>query len=320
MEFKDYYSILGVSRNATTEEIKKAYRKLAAQYHPDRNPGDKEAEEKFKLINEAKEVLTDPEKRKLYDQFGEQWKQYQAAGGKGGFDWSQFAGAGGGEWQTTFGGTSFEDLLNDPTLDLFEFLFGHPFGGGRQRTRRTRTRQQRSSPFSRMSRGQDLATETTLSLEEAYHGTTRQISIDGETLKVNLKPGIRDGQKLKLSGKGGFGANGSARGDLYLTVRVAEHPRFQRKGDDLYCDLPVDLYTAVLGGKAELQTFKGTVKVDIPPETQSGKVLRLKGLGMPVYNQPGRYGDLYARILVQIPRNLTDKERKLFEELRKLRQ
>jgi curved DNA-binding protein len=305
MEYKDYYKILGVAKNASVEEIKKAYRKLAAKYHPDKNPGDKAAEEKFKDINEAKEVLADPEKRKMYERFGSAYKQYQTTGRLGDFDWSQFGGRGGGQ---SFGGSiNFEDLFGG-SGDFFEMLFGQPFGGGRKR-----------SWHSTVAKGQDLSSEASITLEEAYQGTARQISVGGEIIKFNIKPGTRDGQKLKMSGKGAPGMNGGRGGDLYITVKITSHPRFERDGDNLLCDLPVDLYTAILGGKAELRTLKGVIKVDIPREAENGKMLRLKGMGMPLYGQPGKFGDLYAKISVKIPKNLTAEEVKLFNKLKRLR-
>lgn len=316
MEYKDYYKILGVGKNASADEIKKAYRKLAAKYHPDKNPGDKAAEEKFKDINEAKEVLTDPEKRKMYDRFGSAYKQYRTTGQPGDFDWSQFGGGrergsphGGGQ---PFGGGSFnfEDLFGG-SGDFFEMLFGQPFGGGGRK---------KSWQAASAAKGQDLSSEASLTLEEAYHGTNRQLSVGGETIKLSIKPGAKDGQKLKLSGKGSPGVNGGPRGDLYITVKVSPHPRFERDGDNLLCDLPVDLYTALLGGKTELRTLKGAIKVDIPPETENGKVLRLKGMGMPLYGQPGKFGDLYAKISIQIPQNLSAEELELFKKLKRLRE
>lgn len=309
MEYKDYYKILGVGKNVSTEEIKKAYRKLAAKYHPDKNPGDKTAEEKFKDINEAKEVLTDPEKRKMYDRFGSAYKQYRTTGQPGDFDWSQFSG-GRGSRSSGGGSFNFEDLFGG-SGDFFEMLFGQPFGGRQQK---------RTWRGASAARGQDLTTEASITLDEAYHGTTRQLSVSGETIKFNIKPGMQDGQKLKMSGKGSPGMNGGPRGDLYITVKISPHPRFERDGDNLLCDLPVDLYTAILGGKAELRTLKGAIKVDIPPETENGKVLRLKGMGMPLYGQPGKFGDLYAKISVHIPQNLSAEEVGLFERLKRFRE
>lgn len=308
MEYKDYYKILGVDKNASVENVKRAYRKLAAKYHPDKNPGDKSAEEKFKDINEAKEVLSDPEKRKLYDRFGSAYKQYQNTGQPGDFDWSQFSGGRQGGQSYGGGSFNFEDLFGG-SGDFFETLFGQQFGGGRKRGWR-----------SAAAKGQDLTTEASITLDEAYHGTARQLSVGGETIKLNIKPGTQDGQKLKMSGKGAPGMNNGPRGDLYITMKVTPHPRFERDGDNLICDLPVDLYTAILGGKAELRTLRGTIKVDIPPEAENGKVLRLKGMGMPLYGQPDKFGDLYAKISVKIPQNLTAEEVELFKKLKRLRE
>ena len=302
MNYKNYYKILGVAKNATLEEIKKAYHRLAKAYHPDKNPGDRTAEEKLKEINEAKEVLTDPEKRKLYDQFGNDWKHYKQGGGQGGFDWSKYAGGRSRGGQTF----NFEDLLGG-SGDFFEMLFGQPFGGGGRRR-------------AAHSRGHDLTAEANISLDEAYHGTSRQISLSGQTLKLNLRPGIRDGQKLKMSGKGSPSMNGGPAGDLVITVRIAAHPRFERRGDDLYLDLPVDLYTAVLGGKAEVHTLQGTIMIDIPKGCENGKQLKLKGQGMPLYGHPQRHGDLYVTVNVQLPTRLSAEEEELFKKLRDLRE
>lgn len=310
VDFKDYYKILGVAKNASTEEIKRAYRRLAAKYHPDKNPGDKIAEEKFKDINEAREVLTDPEKRQKYDRFGENWKYYQKAGaqGAGGFDWADFSN--GGAWKTYSGG--FEDLGDilggSGFSDFFETLFGRGAKGGRPQGR------------SRVSfNGQDVTASTTISLEEAYRGAERLIEMNSQKIKIKIKPGVKDGRVLKMSGKGAPGGNGGASGDFYLTVNVAKHPEYERKNNDLYRDLPVDFYTAILGGKAEVRTFKGTLKVDIPKETENGKVLKLKGLGMPDFNAPDVKGDLYLKVNVQLPKHLSREEMALFRKLRELR-
>jgi curved DNA-binding protein len=311
VNFKDYYKILGVEKSASTDEIKRAYRKLAAKYHPDKNPGDKVAEEKFKDINEAREVLTDPEKRRKYDRFGENWKYYQQAGvqGAGGFDWADFSG--GSEWKAWRGG--FEDLGDilggSGFSDFFETLFGHGATGGSAKQGRSRV----------SFKGQDVSAMTTISLEEAYRGAERLIEMNGQKIKIRIKPGVKDGQVLKMSGKGGPGNRGGASGDFYLTVKVAAHPEYERKGNDLYRDLPVDLYTVILGGKAEVKTFTGTLKVDIPKETENGKVLKLKGLGMPVFNTRNAAGDLYLKVNVQIPRHLSMEELAMFRKLRELR-
>jgi curved DNA-binding protein len=308
MNYKDYYKDLGVAKTATSAEIKKAYRVLAKKYHPDKNSGDKSAEERFKVISEANEVLSDPVKRKKYDQFGADWKQYEAAGAQpGGFDWSKYANDRGGQTRRT--GTNESDAMftEEGVGDLFEMLFGQ-HSSGQRRGRR-----------SVVVKGEDLETETTLSLEEAYHGTTRLIQLNGQTIKVTIKPGVADQQMLRIAGKGGSGISGGPNGDLYITIKVASHPEFQRRGNDIYSNRPVDLYTAVLGGKARIKTLKGTVNVDIPKETPNGKMLRLLGLGMPVYGIKNEFGNLYVTIIIQLPDHLSEQEIELFRKLSALR-
>jgi curved DNA-binding protein len=304
--YKDYYKTLGVEKSATTEEIKKAYRHLARKFHPDKNPGNKAAEEKFKEINEANEVLSSPEKRKKYDQFGADWKRYQETGaGEENFDWSKYE-AGGGRGRPP-GGERFRGPFGgQDTRDLFEILFGERFGGAGGR---------RGAPV----KGEDYSAEAVISLEEAYDGTNRLITMGGETLKIKIEPGIRDQQVLRLAGKGGAGMNGGPKGDFYLTVRISEHAVYERRGDDLFCEIPVDLTVAVLGGKAEVKTLKGAVKVDIPNETSSGKSFRLKGLGMPHYGVKNKFGDLFAKVSIQVPKNLTTEELELFRKFADLR-
>jgi curved DNA-binding protein len=307
MNYKDYYKDLGVSKTATSAEIKKAYRALANKYHPDKTKGDKIAEEKFKDVNEANEVLSDPVKRKKYDQFGADWKQYEAAGAQpGGFDWSKYASGRGGQTRRTSTNESNSTFADEGIGDLFEMLFGQH--SGQQRGRQ-----------SAVLKGEDLEAETTLSLEEAYHGSTRFLKVNGQTIKFIMKPGITDQQVLRLEGKGGRGLNGGPNGDLYITIKVAPHPEFQRRGNDLYCDRPVDLYTAVLGGKARIKTLKDTVNVDIPKETHNGKMLRLLGLGMPVYGTKSEFGNLYVTIVIQLPEHLSEEEIELFRKLSELR-
>jgi len=303
MTYKDYYKVLGVSSTATQEEIKKAFRSLALKYHPDKTKGDRAAEEKFKEINEANEVLSDPEKRKKYDQFGQDWKHYQEAGGQpGGFDWSRYA-SGQGARGRQMSSEEFESMFGSGGVgDIFELLFGQR--GGTRRGRRSA-----AIP------GEDFSAETTISLEEAYRGSTRLIRLDGQTIKVTLKPGIADGQDLRIPGKGAPGVRGGPSGDLYLTVRISPEPGFERRGNDIHCDLPVDLYTAVLGGKTEVKTFKGAVNVTIPKGTQTGTELRLKGLGMPVYGRKDEYGNLIVKVVVKIPQNLSEAETELFRKL-----
>jgi curved DNA-binding protein len=304
MDYKDYYKVLGVAKTATPEEIKKAYRKLALKYHPDRSKGDKAAEEKFKEANEANEVLSDPQKRKKYDQFGEDWERYKEAGAQPGeFDWSKYARDRGGDKRRMSREEFDEMFAGEGAHDLFEMLFGQRRGGQR--------REGRSPKF----RGEDLEAETTLSLEEAYHGATRLIKINNQTIKVTIHPGIEDGHILRVPGKGGAGIGGGANGDLYLTVNVGPHLDFQRKGNDLYCDLPVELYAAVLGGKTKIKTLKGVVNVDIPKETPNGKTLRLRGLGMPAYGKKNEFGDLYLNVVIRLPDHLSKEEIELFRKL-----
>jgi curved DNA-binding protein len=306
MAYKDYYKVLGVSPTATAEEIKHAYRKLALKYHPDKNKADKSATEKFNDINDANQVLSDPEKRKKYDQFGADYKQYEQAGARpGGFDWSRYAGSQGRQshrarnedFSSMFGG--------DDDVDIFEMLFGQREGARRGRGRTIR--------------GEDLEAETTMSLEESFNGSTRLIHLEGQTIRVTIPRGIGDGQVLRVPGKGVPGYNGGEDGDLFLTVKVAPHPDFLRKGNDLYRDLPVPLYTAVLGGKTMAKAMKDTVKVNVPPGTHNGATLRLKGLGMPVYGRRNENGDLFVKVIIQLPDNLTEQELDLFRKLAALR-
>jgi curved DNA-binding protein len=316
MEYKDYYKVLGVEKTATQDEIKKAYRKLAVKYHPDKNAGNKEAEEKFKEINEANEVLGDAAKRKKYDELGENWKYYQQSGGQAqDFDWSRYQNQGGGGQQRyytnqDFGG--FEGFGGGGGFsDFFETMFGgggFSQGGGARRGRR-----------SSAMRGEDMRASLSITLEEAYHGVEKLFTIDGQSIKLKIKPGVPDGHLLKLTGKGYAGSGGGAHGDLLLSIVVEPDSRYERKGADLYTDLPVDIVTAELGGKAEVKTFKGTIKVNIAKETDNGKSLRLPGMGMPIYGKENQHGDLYVKINLQVLKNLTEKETKLFKELAGLR-
>jgi curved DNA-binding protein len=317
MEYKDYYSILGVPKNADEKAIKKAYRKLARQYHPDVNPGDKDAERKFKEINEAYTVLSDPDKRKKYDRFGAQWEQYERAGvNPDDFAWGGFGQPGGRAQQRTVTPDEFEQMFGGMGFsDFFESLFG----GGRPRTESPR-----STGFGGRSairqRGQDVTVPVRVSLEEAFHGTNRMLQMDdGRRIEVKIPRGVKTGSRVRVSGEGGPGIGGGRPGDLYLEIEVAPHPQFTREEDDLRVTVPVDLFTAVLGGEVQVPTLERPVVLKIPEGTQNGKTFRLRGLGMPHIKNPDKRGDLYAIVDVQIPTRLTPEERELFEKLRALR-
>jgi curved DNA-binding protein len=326
MDFKDYYSTLGTAKTATDKEIKQAYRKLARKHHPDVNPGDKAAESRFKEINEAYEVLGDPAKRKKYDELGANWRAYEQAGaGSPGFDPSQFGGRnvdfGGGPQGGGFR-TMTEDEMREmfgdehPFSDFFQTFFGGAAaGGGARRGRSARARGQRA--------GRDVEQEIELGLEDAFQGTTRRLSIkhDGHarTVDVRIPAGVIDGSRVRVAGEGEMGTGGAQSGDLYLRIRLAAHPRFERKGRDLHTRVAMPLTTAVLGGEAEVPTFSGkSLRLKIPAMTQNGQVFRLRGHGMPVAGKPDEHGDLYATVDVQLPRTLTPEQRKHFEELQRL--
>jgi len=307
MEFKDYYKTLGVDKNASQDEIKKAYRKLAMKYHPDRNEGNKNAEEKFKQITEANEVLSDPEKRKKYDTLGSNWKQYQSQGQ--GFDdfFSNYGTRGGGS-QYTYSGT-FNDLFGNISgfSDFFESFFGRDSTFGGQQGRRSR-------------KGQDFEATLYIPLIEAYNGTTKEISVGGKRVRIKISPGTKDAKKLRLKSLGNEGMNGGEKGDLYLTIKIEKDPYFELDDNNLYYDLYIDLYTAVLGGKKQVITLGGkTININIPESTNSGKTLRLKGLGFPTNENSKIYGDLLVRIKIDLPQNLTREEKELFKKLASLR-
>ena len=325
MEFKDYYSTLGVAKAATEKEIKQAFRKLARKFHPDFNPGDKAAETKFKEINEAYEVLGDPAKRKKYDELGANWRMYEQAGAAGG------AGPFPGGWNVNVGGApgggyrtmtqeEMEEMFGDstPFSDFFTTFFGGGFegaGAGAARGARGGRTRQRA--------GRDVEHELELTLEDAFHGTTRRLALthDGHarTVDVRIPAGVGDGSRVRVSGEGEHGVGGAASGDLYLRVRLASHPVFERKGRDLYAKVPVLVTTAVLGGEAEVQTLAGKpARLRIPSMTQNGQVFRLKGFGMPAVGKTNERGDLYARVDVQMPTQLSSEERAHYEALAKL--
>jgi curved DNA-binding protein len=321
MDFKDYYSALGVAKTASQKEIKAAYRKLARKHHPDVNQGDASAEGRFKEINEAYEVLGDPDKRKKYDELGANWRQYEQQGGAPGGG-NPF---GGGFNPGEAGGyrTVTQDDLNDmfggghPFSDFFETFFGgarqagEPQGRGRTRARAARP-------------GRDVEQEIELSLEDAYHGAMRRFSIqhDGEARSVDVRipAGVSEGSRVRVSAEGERGSGGGKPGDLYLRIRLAPNAQYERKGRDLYARVPIPLTTAVLGGEAEVKTLGGkSLRLRIPPTTQNGQVFRLKGQGMPVSGKKDEHGDLYATADVQLPKQLTAEEREHFEALRQLR-
>nr|WP_315207938.1 J domain-containing protein [uncultured Flavobacterium sp.] len=294
MAFIDYYKILEVDKKATEAEIKKAYRKLARKYHPDLNPNDKEAERKFKEINEANEVLSHTENRKKYDDYGENWqhaeefekskqqRQYQGNGQQGGF-------GSGGDFS-----------------DFFESMFGGRSSGGEGR---------RSAQF----KGQDFNAELHLDLKDVYTTHKRTLTINGKNIRITIPAGVENGQQIKISGLGGEGAGGGPKGDLYITFSIENHTNFKLDKHNLYSTVTLDLYTAILGGDITADTFDGKVKLTVKPGTQNGTKVKLKGKGFPVYKKEGEFGDLYITYQVQIPTNITEKEKELFTELAKLK-
>ncbi|MBN2534142.1 MAG: J domain-containing protein [Spirochaetales bacterium] len=307
MEFKDYYKILGIDKSATKEEIKRQYRRLARKYHPDVNPGDKSASAKFADINEAHEVLTDDEKRKKYDALGPDWQQYADFGPNKSRNQGQYSNRNGAQYSFYEG--DFDDIFGGGGgfSDFFKAIFGDTFSGF----------EQRESTYTK--KGQDYRAELEITLEEAYTKCVRVINVNGQNLRITLDPGIKDGQTIKLKGKGGPGYKGGKNGDLYITIRIPLHPFYKRVGNDLFIGIPVSIYKALLGGNEEIDVLSGRFKIKIPPETETGTTFRLKGKGFPVYNNPGKTGDLYVTISLQIPKNLTDKEKKMIKELAGMR-
>jgi len=309
MNYKDYYKLLGVEKDATQKEIKKAYRKLAAKFHPDKNPGNKVAEEKFKEINEANEVLGNAEKRKKYDTLGANWGAYQQGGG----DWRQYAQQGQHRGRQdagqsfTFDGDPSEFFGSSDHSSFFDMFFG-----GDERFS-NKNRAQRSS------RGQSIEAELPITLLEAYKGSKRTFELSNKKMRITIKQGAYDGQRLRLKGKGQAGINGGAAGDLFIILKVLPDIRFKRTGDDLIYRANVDLYTAVLGGSIEVPTMTGSAKMPIPKGSETGKTLRLKGKGMPIYGKEKGYGNLLIKLNVVLPKKLTEKEEELFKKLQALR-
>jgi len=304
MDYIDYYKTLDITKSATEAEIKKAYRKLARKYHPDLNPNDKEAEKKFKEINEANEVLSNPENRKKYDKYGKDWKHADEFE-KAGYDPNQqrsrqqssqdsggdFSGFSGGD----FSGSDFSDFFNSM------------YGSGR--SGRTQSKY----------RGQDFNAELELDLASAYTTQKQNLAVNGKNIRITIPAGVENGQIIKIPGHGGPGANGGPNGDLYITFNIANNSDFKREGNNLYADIDLDLYTAILGGEIYVNTFDGKVKIKVPEETQTGTKVKLKGKGFPIYKKENQFGDLYITYNVKTPTKLSQKEKELFEELAKIR-
>jgi curved DNA-binding protein len=303
MAFIDYYKILGLEKNATADDIKKAYRKLARKYHPDMNPTDKEAEKKFKEINEANEVLSNPENRSKYDKYGEHWKhgeEYERAQQQQ-RQQQQYSGNFGGGG---FSGADFGE--GEDFSDFFQSMFGGSNGFGRS------SRGSASGKF----KGQDVSAELTLGLKDAAKTHQQIFDINGKKVRITIPAGVYDGQQIKLKGHGNPGINGGPNGDLYITFNITEEKDFKREGDNLRTSLDIDLYTAVLGGDVTIQTLDGSVSLKVKPETQNGTTVRLKGKGFPVYKKEGEFGDLYVTYNIKIPTNLTEKQKELFQQLK----
>jgi DnaJ-class molecular chaperone len=327
MDFKDYYATLGVTKTSTEKEIKGAFRKLARKFHPDVNSGDKAAESKFKDINEAYEVLGDPEKRKKYDELGANWRMYEQAGAQpgGGNPFAGFGGGGrpqGGGFRT-MSPDEMEEMFGDqnPFSDFFTTFFG---GGGAAAGRESAGFGGRGRGRGQKRQGRDVEHEIELTLEDAYSGAMRRLSLAHEgqtrTVDVRIPAGVTDGSRVRVTGEGEHGLGGAASGDLYLRVKLAPHAAFERKGRDLYVTVRVPVTTAVLGGEAEVQTLAGTpARLKIPPLTQNGQVFRLKNYGMPAVGKPDEKGDLYARIEIQVPAQISAEEREHYEALEKLK-
>jgi curved DNA-binding protein len=293
MEFVDYYKILDIDKNASQDDIKKAYRKMARKHHPDINPNDKEAQKKFQQINEANEVLSDQEKRKKYDQYGKDWQHAE-----------HFEKAKQSQGRQAYeGGQTFTGDEHDFS-DFFESMFGGA-GGGRRGGQQVKFR------------GQDFNAELNLSLQDASKTHQQTLAVNGKSIRITIPAGIENGQVIKIAAHGGAGVNGGPNGDLYITFSIANDEKFKRKGNDLYTSADLNLYTALLGGEMMIDTLDGKVKVKVKPETQNGERIKLKGKGFPVYKKEGEFGDLYVTYNVKLPTNLSEKQKALFNELSK---
>lgn len=297
MDFIDYYEILGVKKTASEKDIKNAYRKLARKYHPDLNPDNKQAELKFKQINEANEVLSNPENRKKYDQYGKNWKHGEEFEKAKQQQQRQYQ----GQQDFSGGGYSESDFS-----DFFESMFG---GARASSSSRSRTK----------FKGQDYHAELNLELKDVYLDQKQVLTVNGGNIRLTIPAGVENGQTIKIKGKGGKGLNGGPNGDLYIKFIVNNHTQFKRLGNNLYTTVDLDLYTAILGGEIQVNTFDGKVKLKVKPETQSGTKVKLKGKGFPVYKKEGQFGDLIITYNISIPKNLSEKEKDLFKELQKSR-
>lgn len=297
MEFIDYYKVLGIAKNADEKEIKKAYRKLARKYHPDVNPNNQDAKQKFQQVNEANEVLSDPEKRKKYDQYGKDWQhaeQFEQA--------KKQRQSSGGQQYRDFGGQTYSE---EDFSDFFESMFG-----GRRRSQSSQAKY----------RGQDFNAELRLELEDVYESHKRTLTVNGKNIRLTIPAGVENGQTIKIKGHGGPGMNGGPNGDLFITFQIENYSTYKRDGNDLHKAIDLPLYTAVLGGELTIDTMGGKVKLKVAPETKNNSKVKLKGKGFPVYKKENMFGDLYLTYQIEIPTNLTVKEKELFEELSKMRQ
>lgn len=308
MAYIDYYKILGIEKNASQEDIKKAYRKLARKYHPDLNPGDKEAEKKFKELNEANEVLSHEENRKKYDKYGEHWKhgeEYEKAQQQQQYQRQQRNSGSGFEGFEGFSGADFGG--GEDYSDFFQSMFGGSGGGFNRNSRGSA-----SGKF----KGQDVHAELNLDLKDAAKTHQQTFEINGKKVRITIPAGVYDGQQIKLKGHGNPGFNGGPNGDLFITFNISKNLDFERIGDDLKSKITIDLYTAMLGGNVEVKTLDGTVNLKVKPETQNGTTVRLKGKGFPKYKKDGEFGDLFVTYEVELPKNLTEKQKELFEKLK----
>ncbi len=324
MDFKDYYKILGVEPDADIKKIKKIYQSLAKKNHPDVNPGDKKAEERFIEVNEAYHAIADPAKRQKYDELRTNYLQWQKRGGKGSYDWSQWQqspGRGNGSHTRTMTPEEFAEMFGDlgngsgstggyggeDFSDFFSTIFRMGQNGFDDDIYRGVSRQPR--------KGRDIEGEITVTLEEVYQGSKKLFEIGNKRIEATIPKGIRDNGKIRLSGQGEVGSPGGKRGDLFLTIKIKPHPLYVREGDDLIANLEIDFYTAVLGGEVRVKTFAGEMMLKIPPQTQPGRSFRLKSKGMPVLNQSGKFGDFYAKTTIVLPKEMTEKEISTLQEL-----